>query len=145
MAKEEAVIIGHYRRDVILGHGAYVYADYEWTGSRHGAAWVDMPTLQRLTQRKIQAEVDLPARLMCFPWPLRLVNQEIDFIRNAARYVREDSPWWWLWPLRFRLAQRWRWLNVRLIYTAVVWGLAHVPEGSVPSWRHLGIKRDDRA
>ena len=114
----------------------------EWKGNPRGQVRISIPLLRRLIRIPIESEADLPERLSIFPWPLRLVSREIDLPWNAAYYVRDDQGVWLYWAVRSRVCKVWWWFKPRLIYTAVVWGLAYVPAGEAPSWKHLGRRRN---
>lgn len=80
-------------------------------------------------------------RIEQLPWKLRRLPI-LDWYDNFNPvFVRSDG---WLLPLallndfRIRLLKLRTWFVVRLIMTAMVWGLAYIPSGDIPSWRHIG-------
>lgn len=97
---------------------------YEWVGPVHGIARVG------------------PEYLPFIPWPYEVLSQE--HLGWSTYICRTDYPF--PWPLACnrlaaeadRFARQWQWFQSRLIYTAMVWGLAYVEPGSIPNWGCIG-------
>ena len=120
--------------------GRYI-TRYEWQGKPDEPVFISRRILEGILQKRLERWDDYPERLDCFPWPMRLLSAQEGFARDAGLYVRSDTPLW-LWHVaRFKASRFWQWFFVRAVYTAMVWGLAYVPEYEVPSWQHLGKKR----
>ena len=86
-----------------------------------------------------------PSRIVIGAIPLRKIHTDPDyeFMRNACLYMREDQGMWK--RLRYGMIARGiflrRLLSARLVYTLMVWNLACIPHGEIPSWKHVGKKR----
>jgi len=84
-------------------------------------------------------------RLTHYPWPLRLVEERP--LQRGALYVRVDGAnvfaWLYYW-LRARAFRPYQWFKVRLILTAMVWGIGWVKEGEIAEWVCLKRKRTNR-
>lgn len=75
----------------------------------------------------------------CFPWPLRRTG-DYDLSTMQCEFVRTDQGVSWLyWCVRRGVECVLRFLCVRLILTAHVWGLADVPAYCIPSLSHLRL------
>ena len=107
-----------------LGMGRY-YQTYAWCGK---------PTdLIMINDRYKDGIKNLP-------WPLRLIDRTCDM----GIYVRKDAflGIYQLWVRLMVFARRITGKTYyRLIMTAMVWGLAYIPEAEIPHWKHLGKKR----
>ncbi len=117
---EQIATITATRHELPLGRQ---YVTYAWHGPRTAPAWVDMV-------------IDLND----LPWPLVVVDQQERFLTNERLVVRSDvgygtnALWWKLRRAVQRVTER---TYRRLILTAMIWGWADVPYGTIPSWRHL--------
>lgn len=129
--KASACIVVHERWTHGDGNAvaARKYRTYEWYGPRWGLAWVDERVLDEL---------------QALHWPIRVIG--LDW--RQARYLvaRTDgacliTAWWH--DLRMRARNLLALVKARLIITAMVWGLGYVPEGEIPSWRHLFRRPDE--
>ncbi len=84
--------------------------------------------------------------LETMPWPLMKVREGESILDDYAIYMRKDGHWAiyaWFTKARYSIKRFLQPIYCRLIITAMVWGLAYVPEATVPSWRNLGRKRAD--
>ena len=75
------------------------------------------------------------------PWPM--IKIESDPAWGVDCYLRIDGflrPWSWLVRFRYWIKRLLEPIYYRLILTAMVWGLAYTPPGTVPSWHDLGKK-----
>ena len=73
------------------------------------------------------------------PWPVRIVKH--DWQRKALVIARADGPYILSWLYHTAIAGLRNWTAVfraRFIITLMGWGLAYVPVGEIPSWRHIG-------
>ncbi|OGH07449.1 MAG: hypothetical protein A2W22_03205 [Candidatus Levybacteria bacterium RBG_16_35_11] len=74
------------------------------------------------------------------PFPLKCIEENYSH-KNV--YIRKDAGFglWWRWvTLKYWLKQKINPIYYRLMITAMVWGLAYVDQGAIPSWRDLGKK-----
>ncbi len=118
------------RTDLPLGRVSF---SYEWDGEpnwpiRISGYYLDEHPLETL------------------PWPLMKVEDGERWLDDAAIYMRKDGRWAiyaWFTKARYSIKKFLHPIYYRLIITAMVWGLAYVPEATVPSWRNLGRKRAD--
>jgi hypothetical protein len=68
------------------------------------------------------------------PWPLEKVYEDSWY---GAWYIRTDVRfWWWTW-LRYHLQTVWQWIEVRLILTLHVWGLAYNDPCMYITWKDV--------
>jgi len=77
------------------------------------------------------------------PWPLKKIG-ESSWMSETGIYIRKDGAlaiWAFLVDMKIRVSWFIQWFYVRLIMTAMVWGLAYVPVSEIPSWRHLGKRK----
>lgn len=102
-----------------------VYRTYEWRGSP-------------------SARVRLDPRVINFkflPWRLHRVPGTFDPSRYAAEYIRMDAPFgaaaWTITAGFVWIRQAVSWFTSRMVLTAMVWGIGWVPEGEMPSAKHL--------
>jgi hypothetical protein len=84
--------------------------------------------------------IQFPSKLDMRGIPLRLVggSERVLFVSDAALYVRADGYRIFAWRLSDALARirrPLRWVNIRLILTLYVWGMADVRPGEIISWR----------
>jgi len=103
------------------------YVTYEWLGK---------PTMP--VQIAFGYEDEILGHL---PWSLKEVQK--DYCHLTTIYVRKDGALAIM--AAFTAAKYWlrcRFIKIyhRLIITAMVWGLAYVPEAEVPSWKDIGRK-----
>ncbi|MBD2005613.1 MULTISPECIES: hypothetical protein [Cyanophyceae] len=76
-------------------------------------------------------------------WQIEVIKED----RLYLTCIRTDTPFPWYAYHRFqrdicKLVDFFKYeIGCRLILTAQVWGLAYVPPGEVPNWKHLGKKR----
>jgi hypothetical protein len=107
------------------------YLSYEWKGK---------PTqLVRISRKAIDfGELDIDK----IPWPLAQVDE--DYQWGITYYARKDA-WFglyrWLVVFRYFLRRKVELIYYRLLLTAMVWGLAWIPQSEIPTWRHLGRRR----
>jgi hypothetical protein len=90
------------------------YSTYEWIGS----PWWPV---------RIEHYWDVKQ----FPWKLKLAKE--DFLMMRGIYVRTDKLYW-LTGIAICIRDIWAGLEVRIVMTAFVWGLAYVPPYAVPNW-----------
>lgn len=96
---------------------------YEWKGDRKWPVILGNGMIQKIGE---------------LPWKLRKVE---DDICRGSIYVRNEPGLYTYWWLRIHLLNFLRSIQCRLIYTLMVWGLAWVDGGEIPSWRCVGRKR----
>ena len=104
---------------------------YEWVGPKTSPVRFDL------------CREELAAALGDLPWPTRAI--EVDGFGLSALVVRTDGWMKALYPLHFarhKARRAGRWLLVRLVYTAMVWGLAYVAPGETAGWRSFGKKHN---
>lgn len=108
--------------EVLPLRSIYTYS-YCWIGSPH------LPVIV----------CDEDQHLNALPWPL--VKIEDRFEAKGGVYVRRDTGLWWLWYWgMYRARNVLLPIYYRLIYTAMIWGLARV-DGRVPSWSDVYVLR----
>jgi hypothetical protein len=113
-------IISHYHE---LPFGRH-YITHEWEGKPNQPAFISYFSWTEIKD---------------YPWPLTKIGDRPE--EGGALYARKDG---WLWAnsywMRGRLwiRKRLELVYYRLIMTAMVWGLAYVDPGSIPSWRDIG-------
>jgi hypothetical protein len=106
------------------------FVDYRWIGSKYAVVYISY---------------DLNGQIPKLPWPVKIIEENIDFGRSA-RIIRKDVGWHLWWILVFlkrkithnRPYQHFKW---RVIMTFDLWGLGYQPEGEVTSWKNIGRKR----
>lgn len=111
--------------------------DYEckWVGSKYAVVYVS-----KLLYNSTGLSV--------YPWPLKILEDDIDFGRSMA-VVRKDVGWhlWWLlvslWYKLFR-SRGYRHFKWRIIKTFEIWGLAYQPEAEITSWKNIWRKRETK-
>ena len=104
------------------------YLTYKWIGKPWQPVWI--------------TELFVDQQLSDFPW--KLIEVDRDYSKRAGLYVRADGFWVvtrWMTSLKIGIQKLLGLTYYRLIITAMVWALAYVPQGDIPSWRHLGKKR----
>ncbi len=136
--KGYADLICH-RREILPGR---YETSYTWDGDPNGTIELDRFMLERCGAWTNGAK-GFPERLNFFGIPLRLVKHSL-YTGNGI-YARVDTTAHglnWLY-LRGRAAVHpfFARLKSRLIYTAMVWGLAWVEPHAIPSWHDIGKKR----
>lgn len=102
------------------------YITYEWEGKKHWPVIIS----------------DRYLNIYDLPWPLELIDR--DWVSSyTGVYMRTDTkfPFWWFTKIRVSIGKLIRPIYYRLILTAMVWGLAYVPNYEAPSWKHLGKKK----
>lgn len=115
-----------HRINVLPGRSEETYT-YEWQGPRHLPALVAVPGCGNT--------------LADMPWPMRRLGPASAICDYA---VRTDYGLWTILPYHLlkwqgkRIASL---LKTRVIYTLMVWGLAHVPNSAIAQWKHVGKKR----
>lgn len=104
-----------------------IIRSYEWTGDPRAPICIDERTLPHL------------------PWPMARVSTTNHATRSAY-FLRLDVPGAW-WRRHAHRARFWwmEWLTPRVVFTCELWGLAHVPPGEIPRWRHIGRRRPPHA
>lgn len=107
------------------------YTTYEWEGKKHWPIFID---------DRFLGIYGVP-RIEHLPWPLELVDRRGDVLISV--YMRKDTtiPYWLLTKIKYKIKKFFYPVYCRLILTAMVWGLAYVPDYEVPSWKHLGKKK----
>jgi len=102
---------------------------FEWVGPATGVVEMDWDAWERFYKGKL-------------PWPLRVVAE--DLLAAKVYVARVDEPYHLSWAYHATRAWLQRTLGLlwaRCILTLMVWGLAWVPEGEIPSRKHIGRKR----
>lgn len=125
-----------HRHDLLPNRSFYTYT---WDGPADGLIEIDSEKLYHATGQDYCWN-EFPQRLTCFPWPLRKVADHPHFCRDTALYARTDKGNrlnWLRHIVKYRSECVYTWLKYRLILTAHVWGLAHVPANAPISWSHL--------
>lgn len=126
----EAYILVHRKRSRAEG----LRFSFSWVGDLRGRVHIS----RCLINEAGGTGLDWPD---CFPWPLVRVS-EFDCQTDGAWYARADQTLGL--PYLHRLRYGWRrskeLLLCRFIFTLHIWGLANVPEGEIPSWRHVGTR-----
>jgi hypothetical protein len=79
-------------------------------------------------------------------WPLVKIGQTRDWMKPCDVYARTDVGLGI--PARYHRLRYWLRrktgpLKARIVMTAMIWGLAYVPEGEIITWSHLGKRRKD--
>ena len=69
------------------------------------------------------------------PFPLKKVD--FSYSTGLCVYIRTDTKFWRITELKILISKFVTKLNSRLIATAVIWGLAKVNPGEIPSWKSL--------
>jgi hypothetical protein len=98
------------------------YYTYKWLGDPSAPVVIDY-----------RSDLDIKD----LPWPLRLVDE--DALWRGKTYIRTDVPFWWWTEVKRDYVNLWRWISIRLLWTAHVWGLAKIEPHTYPSWRDLKI------
>jgi len=105
---------------------------------RYSYKWVGSPF-----QPVAISKVLKPEFIDNLPWPLVRVDVDDSRPWDVDYYLRIDGflrPWSWLVRFRYWIKRLLEPIYYRLILTAMVWGLAYTPPGTVPGWRDLGKK-----
>ena len=127
------------QRNLPLGRS---YLEATWEGPRDGLVKVQRIALRHVLGFEPETH---PSSLTIDGIRPRLIGEtNDDFICDAATYARADglNIFVWLWLVVSTTVQRLTgWIYLRVILTLTVWGLAHVPYGERPTWRHVGIKK----
>jgi hypothetical protein len=119
----DAFLISHERRNNL---GGLENIDWEWDGGDIAA--ISFSIMQR---GELKRDGDL---LFIGPFRLLIVG-ELDF--GSGYFVMQDG-----WKARIKkntyaLFSKLDFVYRRLVYTAVVWGLAEYHEGVIPSWQDI--------
>jgi len=100
------------------------YCTFKWVGPRTGTALINIRWYKEYKDS--------------LPWPVTIISH--DFRKNSYEVARVDG----LLKLSTVhhiavsfLKEKTALIRSRIFLTAMVWGLAHVPDGVVPCWRHL--------
>ena len=56
------------------------------------------------------------------PWKLSRIG-DFDYLRDGYWYVRKDSAFWFLEPIKMFIHRAWRWFGNRFVLTLIIWGL----------------------
>jgi hypothetical protein len=107
------------------------WATFEWEGSKYEPAWIDLRVFNCNKEE--------------FPWPLAVI-ETIDWDRSAL-VMRKDVGWnlWWrLVKAKKILGHKFIGIKAKIVLTAMVWGLANWPEGTVVSWKYMFKKPQRR-
>jgi hypothetical protein len=125
--------------DLPLGRS---YLRPTWEGSRDGLVKVPRMTLRYILGH---APDVYPHSLTVDGIRLRFVGElTYDFIGDSATYARADGSnvlaWLWL-VLSVRMQRVSQEIYYRVVLKLMVWGLARVPQGQRPSWRHIGRRK----
>lgn len=137
------MVLSIFRKDLLVENRAHIichqhqlplgkyYTTYEWEGKKNWPIFID---------DRFLGIYGVP-RIKTFPWPLKLVDRQGDMLISV--YMRTDTtfPHWWITKLRISIGKFIHPIYCRLILTAMVWGLAYVPDYEVPSWKHLGKRK----
>lgn len=104
------------------------YETYSWEGKKH---WEVVLPFYFYTRHDINK----------FPWPLEVVDYHSDWLDIVC--MRKDTaiPYWLFTKIKYKTKKLVYPVYHRIILTAMVWGLAYVPDYEIPSWRHLGKKK----
>ncbi len=115
------------RHELPLGHE---FTTFHWQGPALGIATVGCRDWKR-HEKQLRAA------------GLRVIGPESPFTLRML-VSRASGPYWLSWA-RYcvieRLSNTWASLKARIIVTLEVWGVAHVPVGEMPQWRHVGRTR----
>jgi len=96
------------------------YFTYDWVGRHNAMVYVsDNYEIESL------------------PWPMKVL--EHDWSRRVNLCIRTDTRSWYFTWIKHRASNAFGWFGVRLLATAVVWGLADCTPGVSYSWRDLKI------
>lgn len=103
------------------------YCTYEWQGDKRKPVFIS---------HHLTTEIEK------LPWPLKKIDDNYPF--GCGEYMRTDVDLGLtalLWAIRRGAGQWAHWVNVRLIVTCAVWGLAEFDDFARPSWSDLHIVR----
>ena len=99
-----------------------VYRTYEWQGENHWPVFVS---------DNIRNEL---------PWSF--IDVERNLASSASLCIRKDAllPFGYAVIVKIKFVDVLRFIYYRTIATLMVWELAYIPSGCIPSWRHIGKK-----
>lgn len=113
-----------------IARGRY-HLEFEWVGSPYWPIRINWQIFESDDFKQL-------------PWPIKEIENADEWRGTIIKtFLRTDVPWhlsWLEWKLRRGLRRLFGLIYERLIISAMVWGLAYVPEGEAPSWKHLGKK-----
>jgi hypothetical protein len=101
------------------------YRTYEWIGRKYWPIFIGDDVRNRL------------------PWSFLEIEKSLD--GRVTLCVRKDAllPIGWLIIAKVNTVNVLQWVYYRIIATLMIWGLAYIPNGTIPSWRHIGKKKDE--